>query len=151
MVIEKGQLLSYAFAELGTENEGGELIAKEDLVVTPRDVGFPRFVKFNAPNPVSLGTVVLMRTHVDEDGQNASYITSGLKDYCRFSLQEVRAHDVGATEADIDEFIKTAVDRYLRDEPLRVLRSSLIDALVQSEARGGFHEYPPLPAQEKAE
>ena len=148
MVIEKGQLLSYAFAEFGTENDGGELIAKEDLVVTPRDQ-FPRFVKFGAPNPLSCYEVVLMRAHVDADGNAAAYATAGLKGYYRFSPEEIRKHDVGATDADIDAFITTAVDLYRRDEPLRVLRSTIIDALVQSEKRGGFREYPPLPEQEK--
>lgn len=148
MVIEKGQLLSYAFADLGTENEGGELIAKEDLVVTPRD-SFPRFVKFNAPNPVSCGTVVMMRSHVDADGKNASYVTDELQGYYRFSPQEIHGHDEGATEEDIDAFIHNAVDLYRRDEPLRKLRHALVDALVQSEERGGFPNYPPLPVKEK--
>lgn len=149
MVIEKGQLLSYAFAELGTENEGGELIAKEDLVVMPREVGFPRFVKFDSPNPVSnCGPVVLMRAHVSEDGSDASFVTAGLQGYYQFTLQEVREHDVGATDKDVDAFIRTAVDLYRKDESLRKLRQALVDALVQSEERGGFQNHPPLPKPE---
>lgn len=149
MVIEKGQLLSYAFAEFGTENEGGELIAKEDLVVTPRAEGFPRFVKFNSPNPVSsCRPVVLMRAHTDEDGQAASFVTAELQGYYRFTLQEVLEHDAGATDADVDAFLETAVGLYRRDESLRKLRQALVDALVQSEERGGFQTYPPLPKPE---
>ena len=38
MIIEKGQLLSYAFAPYGEDDKDGRLVATEDLILVPKRV-----------------------------------------------------------------------------------------------------------------